>query len=417
MAVREIYPLGETPPLGDVPRRMHASVVRQDRYGEPVDAFKVEEVAVPELQPTQVLVNVMAAGINYNNVWAARGYPVDVIAARLKAGSSDDFHIGGSDGSGVVWAVGDAVRQVHVGDHVVLSCSRWDESAPDIRLGADSITSSSARIWGYEDNYGSFAQFTAVEEYMCHPKPPQLSWEESACYMLGAATAYRQLRGWHPNVVRPGDPVLIWGGAGGLGSMAIQITREFGGLPIAVVSSDDKVDYCMNLGAKGVINRTNFDHWGRLPDIDDVDGMQKWMTGARAFGKAFWEALGERRSPSIVFEHVGQATIPTSMYMVDNAGMVVICGGTSGYNADIDLRFLWMRQKRLQGSHFANRRQCADINELVRLGRVDPCLSYTAPSINDCGQLHQMMHDNEHANGNTAMIVNAPAAGMTDLPL
>ena len=74
--MKELYQLGETPPLGEVPRRMLAQLVRQDRFGEPTRAFKVEQVEVPaELRPDEVLVWVMAAGINYNNVWAALHTP------------------------------------------------------------------------------------------------------------------------------------------------------------------------------------------------------------------------------------------------------------------------------------------------------------------------------------------------------
>src|SRR5439155_5403650 len=97
----------------------------------------------------------------------------------------------------------------------------------------------------------------------------------------------------------------------------------------------------------------------------DADAFGKWMTGARAFGAKFWEVLGERKAPKIVFEHPGEATVPTSIFMADNAGMVVICAGTSCYNADVDLRYLWMRQKRFQRSHFANTEQCAALNDLV----------------------------------------------------
>jgi NADPH:quinone reductase and related Zn-dependent oxidoreductases len=68
-------PIGSVPPVGEVPRRMHAQVVRQDRYGEPAQAFAVEVVDVPPIGPDEVLISVMAAGINYNNVWAARGLP------------------------------------------------------------------------------------------------------------------------------------------------------------------------------------------------------------------------------------------------------------------------------------------------------------------------------------------------------
>ena len=145
--------------------------------------------------------------------------------------------------------------------------------------------------------------------------------------------------------------------------MAIQIAKEFGGIPIAVVSSEDKFDFCLKLGAKGCINRKEFDHWGMLPHWTDNEAFGKWAQGARAFGAKFWEVLGERRSPRIVFEHPGEDTIPTSIFMCDTGGMVVICAGTSGFNATVDLRYLWMRQKRLQGSHFANDEQAGAFNQ------------------------------------------------------
>ncbi|MFI1227524.1 MULTISPECIES: crotonyl-CoA carboxylase/reductase [unclassified Streptomyces] len=409
-----LYELGDIPPIGSVPEKMHASVIRRDRYGPPHQAFRSEVVDVPEVGRGQVLVYVMAAGINYNNVWASLGRPVDVISARQKRGEREDFHIGGSEGSGVVWAVGEGVRQVAVGDEVILSGCQWDESSPDVRLGADPMTSVSQSVWGYEGNFGSFAQFARVDEYQCHPKPPGLTWEEAACFLLTGATAYRQLVGWPPHDVRPGDPVLIWGGAGGLGSMAIQIARARGGVPVAVVSDEERARYCRGLGAQGTVNRLDFDHWGRLPDIGDREAMGAWTKGVQAFGRAFWEALGERRSPRIVLEHSGQDTIPTSMYLCDNAGMVVICGGTTGYNADIDLRFLWMRQKRLQGSHFANLRQCRDVIHMVSTGQLDPCLSWTG-GFDDIGKAHQIMHDNQHPQGNQAVLVNASRTGMTEL--
>ena len=104
MAFKEIYDLGETIPLGEVPKKMHAFIVRQDRFGKPIDAWKSEVIDVPTIGPKDVLVYVMATGINYNNVWAALGYPVDVIATRQKKGEPETFHAGGSDASGIVWA-------------------------------------------------------------------------------------------------------------------------------------------------------------------------------------------------------------------------------------------------------------------------------------------------------------------------
>src|SRR5215831_16995516 len=83
---QDIYQLGEVPDLGVVPPNMFAQVIRAQRFGEPRDAFKLEPVPVPELGPRDVLVYVMAAGVNYNNVWAAMGIPIDVIKARQKRG-------------------------------------------------------------------------------------------------------------------------------------------------------------------------------------------------------------------------------------------------------------------------------------------------------------------------------------------
>ncbi|MFG1796145.1 crotonyl-CoA carboxylase/reductase [Nocardia sp. NPDC049149] len=401
------FELDELPPLGELPARMYASVVRPERYGEPEKAFAVELVDVPPVGRGQVLVYMMAAGINYNNVWAALGYPVDVVGMRRKGGEPENFHIGGSEGSGIVWAVGDGVTSVAVGDEVMISSMVWDENTADIRLGVDPTASTSGKAWGYETNYGSFAQFGLVRDFQCHPKPATMSWEDAAAFLLTGPTAYRQLCGWEPHTVNPGDPVLIWGGAGGLGSMAIQIARLRGGIPIAVVSDDDRGKRCVEMGAKGYINRTEFEHWGRLPDATDTAAMAEWMQGARAFGRKFWEVLGERKAPRIVLEHTGQNTIPTSMYLCDAAGMVVICGGTSGYNADVDLRFLWMRQKRLQGSHYANLQQCRQVISMAAAGQLDPCLSWVG-DLAGVGTAHQMLYKNTHPFGNMAVRVNTP---------
>jgi crotonyl-CoA carboxylase/reductase len=232
--------------------------------------------------------------------------------------------------------------------------------------------------------------------------------------MLVAATAYRMLHGWPPNVVGTGDPVLIWGGAGGLGSMAIQIVRAAGGRAVAVVSGDDKIEYCKKLGAVGVIDRRKFTHWGKLPRWSDDVEYSLWLKGARAFGAAFWEALGEKKSPTIVFEHPGESTLPTSCFVCETGGMIVICAGTTGYNATLDLRYHWMRQKRFQGSHFANDEQADGANRLVIAGKMDPCLSRVFP-FDGTAECHQLMRDNLHPSGNMAILVNTPRPGLRTL--
>lgn len=411
---KDIYEIGEIPQLGEVPQKMHAQVIRQERFGEPIEAFQSEVIEVPEVGPREVLVYVMAAGVNYNNVWAALGIPINVIAARQKAGEKEDFHIGGSDASGIVWKLGSEVQNVKVGDEVVIHCGQWDPKEEAANPGRDPMYSNSFRIWGYESNWGSFAQFTKVQDHQCLPKPGHLNWEESACYTLVGATAYRMLHRWGEHKVQKDDVVLVWGGAGGLGSMAIQIVKARGGKPIAVVGSDDKIEYCKKLGALGAINRKNFDHWGMLPHWKDNEAYGKWLKGARSFGKAIWEILGEKASPRIVFEHPGEATVPTSIFVCDTGGMVVICAGTSGYNATIDLRYHWMRQKRFQGSHFANDEEANGLNDLVLERKVDPCLSKVW-KFNETGACHQTMRENKHPSGNMSILVNATKEGLKTL--
>ncbi|MCB1309688.1 MAG: alcohol dehydrogenase catalytic domain-containing protein, partial [Leptospiraceae bacterium] len=192
----EIVPIGTLPPVGVVPKKMHAQVIRKNRYGDPKTAFQVEQIPIPEPAPDEVLVAVMAAGVNYNNVWAALGYPVDVIAARNKKGEPEDFHIGGSDASGIVYKVGSDVTTLKVGDEVVIHCGIWDRNDPWVKAGKDPMFAPSQVIWGYETNWGSFAQFTKVQAHQCLPRPQHMTWEESAAYMLVGATAYRMLQHW-----------------------------------------------------------------------------------------------------------------------------------------------------------------------------------------------------------------------------
>jgi crotonyl-CoA carboxylase/reductase len=389
---------------------MHAQVVRQSRYGEPRTSFAAEVVDVPPIGPDEVLIAVMAAGINYNNVWAARGYPVDQIAAHQKTGETFDFHVGGSDLSGIVYAVGDAVDDVSVGDHVVVHHGYWLPDDAWVRAGKDPMLTPSAQIWGYDTNFGSFGQFSRVQAHQVLPKAEHLSWEEAAAPTLVGTTAYRMLFGWPPNTVQPGDVVLVWGGSGGLGSQAIQLAAHVGALPVAVVSDEERGQYAQKLGAKGWINRRDFDHWGIPPRVDDAAGQKAWGASARAFGKRVWEIIGERRDPAIVFEHPGQDTIPTSIFLCATGGMVVICAGTTGYDALVDLRYHWTRQKRLQGSHGTNDEQARLYNDLVRREVIDPCLGKVRP-FSEIAAAHEAMARGEEVFGNAVCLVGAAAPG------
>src|SRR5499426_347221 len=394
----DLCDIGERPPLGEVPKRMHAYLVRQNRFGQPKDAWRREIIPTPTLGPDEVLIYVMASGINYNNVWAALGTPLDVVAERQRAGEPEDFHAGGSDCSGIVWALGKDVKAVKVGDEVIVHSGWWRPDDPWVLSGRDPMLAESTRIWGYQTNYGSYCQFARAQAHQCIPKPKRLTWEEAGCFLLCASTAYRMLMGWAPNI-------------GELGSVALDIVRAQGGRAVAVISDEAKRKFCLEHGAAGAVNRTEFSHWGPMPDTKDAKAYGEWAKGARAFGKAIWDALGERISPRIVFEHPGESTLPTSGFVCATGGMIVICAGTTGYNVTMDLRYHWMRQKRFQGSHLSNDEQAAAVTALVAAGKVDPCLSKTY-RFDDIPECHQLMLDNRHPYGNMAVLVNATHTGL-----
>src|SRR5205085_520238 len=118
--VANVSEIGVEP--GTLPETMSAWVIRREREGEPRDAFQLEEIEVPEPGAFEVVVRVMAAGVNYNNVWAALGKPVSVFGY----GDHPEYghHIGGSDASGIVWKVGAGVTRWKPGDEVVIHCNQ-----------------------------------------------------------------------------------------------------------------------------------------------------------------------------------------------------------------------------------------------------------------------------------------------------
>jgi crotonyl-CoA carboxylase/reductase len=243
------------------------------------------------------------------------------------------------------------------------------------------------------------------------PKAPHLSWEEAAAPTLVGTTAYRMLFGWEGNVTGEGDVVLVWGGSGGLGTQAIQLATIHGAQAIAVVSSEERGEYCVNLGATGYIDRRDFSHWGIPPHWTDNPGQKEWTTGCRAFGKAIWDILGERRNPDLVLEHPGEQTIPTSIFVCEAGGMVVICAGTTGYSAMVDLRYHWVRQKRLQGSHGTNDKQATAYNQLVVDGKIDPCVGEVY-SFEEIGKAHYDMEQGKVVFGKRVALVGAPEPGL-----
>ena len=400
---KDLYEIGEIPPLGHVPERMHAWAIRKERHGPPEESMRVEVVPTWTIGDDEVLVLVMAAGVNYNGVWAALGQPISPLD-----GHKQPFHVAGSDASGIVWAVGSKVRRWKVGDEVVVHCNQDDGDDEECN-GGDPMFSSSQRIWGYETPDGSFGQFCRVQSRQLMERPRHLTWEEAACYTLTLATAYRMLFGHSPHTLKPGDNVLVWGASGGLGVFGVQLCAASGANAIGIISDETKRDYVLQLGAKGVINRKDFSCWGQLPTVNSPE-YAEWTKGARQFGKAIWDITG-KKDVDVVFEHPGEQTFPVSTLVVKRGGMVVFCAGTTGFNLTFDARYVWMRQKRIQGSHFAHLKQAAAANQFVLDRRIDPCMSEVFPW-DKIPLAHTKMWQNQHAPGNMAVLVNAPRTGL-----
>ena len=383
---------------GELPATMAAWVIREERQGEPLEAFQLEEMEVPEPGAFEVTVRVMAAGVNFNNVWAALGQPVSVFRYH-----DEDHHIGGSDASGIVWKVGEGVTRWAPGDEVVLHCNQASYEDPEVH-GLDPLAAPSQQIWGYETTWGSFAQFCKVQAQQLLPKPKHLSWEEAASYGLTYFTAYRMLM--DQAELQSGHRVLVWGAAGGLGVFALQLAKLAGAEAVGVVSSGEKGELCSKLGACAFVDRNEYAGMMRKGGETPEEEKARFKE-SRRFCKHVAELLGGQ--PDIVFEHVGKATFPTSVLAVKPFGKVVICGATSGFTLDFDVRYLWMRQKQIIGSHFANAYECNKANELIEQGKIRPVLWKTLP-FEGVAEAHQLMRDNKHQ-GKIAILVGAEAEG------
>ena len=389
-------------------RREDQEIFRGVRDKDVRRTLHVGEVPMPELAPDEVIVAVMAAAVNYNTVWSATFEPLpsfQFLKHVAKAGGWDarhdrDFHVIGSDASGVVVRVGSAVRHWKVGDKVVVHPGAIDEQEPAAQQ--DGLLAERTLAWGFETNYGAFGDYTVVKATQLMRKPRHLSWEEAACNSLCLGTAYRMLIGSHGARMKMGDVVLIWGATGGLGAYAVQLVQRAGGIPVGVVGSAQKAAVLEELGCRHVINRQEigFTDSGVEGAGDGTDQMERW----RALGAAIRKQVGE--DPHIVFEHVGKETFGASVFVARRGGCVVTCGSSTGYAHQYDNRHLWMRVKRIVGSHGANYHESVEANRLLQLGLVVPTLSRVHP-FGEVAEATRSVQLNEHA-GKVGVLCLAP---------
>ena len=256
--LKDLYEIGEVPPLGHVPAKMYAWAIRKERHGPPEKAMQHEVVPTWPIAEDEVLVYVMAGGVNYNGVWAGLG--VAGLAARRPQASVSHRRLRRRPASSGRSAP--RCKRWKVGDEVIVHCNQDDGDDEECN-GGDPLLSPSQRIWGYETPDGSFAQFCRVQSRQLMPKPPHLTWEEAACYTLTLATAYRMLFGHAPHILKPGDNVLVWGASGGLGVFGVQLVAASGANAIGIVSDRIEVANTCSISApRASSTASEFKCWG-----------------------------------------------------------------------------------------------------------------------------------------------------------
>ena len=358
---------------------------------DPRRSLHFEEVPLPQPETGEVLVAVMASAVNFNNIFSSVFAPTSGFNyignfAKMRPENqkhNQDFHIIGSDASGVVIRTHPSVKHWKPGDRVTLFGGVADVT--ETVMFNDDVHDPQSRAWGFETNYGAFAYFTVVREQQLLPKAEHLSWEESASMTLVNSTVYRMLVSSNGARMKQGDNILIWGGAGGLGSAAIQIVLNGGGIPIAVVSSEAKAEVVRKLGCERAVVMKH--EPGQEPFLDE-EGRTKERQILRL--KAQIRNLTNGEDCDIVFEHTGRSTFAASVAVAKTGGKVVTCGSTSGYNHVFDNRYLWQTVKSIVGSHGANYFEARQTARLICKGMLTPVLSEVYPLSQAAEAAHRM---------------------------
>jgi crotonyl-CoA reductase len=385
--------------------QMWSGVPSKDK--DPRKSLRIGDVPTPELAPDEVYLAVMAGSINFNTVWTSIFEPISTFSALSRLGRESQwakrhdlpYHVVGSDASAVVLRVGSAVRNWKPGDRVTVHCNHVDDQDPSSH--DDSMLGSNQRIWGYETNFGGLADLAVAKANQLMPKPAHLTWEEAAVNALCNSTSYRMLVSANGARMKQGDVVLIWGATGGIGAYATQYVLNGGGIPVCVVSSADKAQILHNMGVEHVIDRSvaGYTFWRD----DNTQDETEW----RRLGGDIRALVGE--DPDIVFEHPGRSTFGASVYVVKKGGTVVTCAATSGFMMEFDNRHLWMRLKRVVGSHFANYREAFEANRLIAKGMIHPVMSQVF-ALEDSGEAAYQVHHNMHE-GKIGVLCLAPEEG------
>jgi NADPH:quinone reductase-like Zn-dependent oxidoreductase len=196
------------------------------------------------------------------------------------------------------------------------------------------------------------------------PYPENLDWVHAAAVPLVFLTAWHMLT--NRAQLRPGETVLVLAAGSGVGSAAIQIAKFFGAQVIATAGSDEKLEKAKAIGADQVIHH-----------------------GIMQIGKEV-RTLTHNRGVDVVIEHVGAATWEQSVRSLAIGGRLVSCGCTTGYDAQIDLRFLFTRQLSIMGSYMGTKDELRTVLRLIAQGRLKPIVDKVWP-LDDCIAAHSYL--------------------------
>ena len=329
--------------------------VRFHAHGGP-EVLKLEEIPEPRIAQNQVLVRIKSCALNHLDLWLRKGLPGVKVPLP---------HIPGCDIAGEVAAVGELCTRVKVGEPVVISpgiscgqCARCLE-------GRDNLCPSYQIIGGYGLD-GGYADLIAVPEVNVLPLPKGLDFIRAAAFPLTFLTAWNMLVTL--GNVRPGQTVLVMGAGSGVGVAALQIAKLFGATVIATASTGEKLAKAQNLGADHGINYRD-----------------------QSIGQEV-KRVTERRGVDIVFEHVGGETWKELIPILAADGTLVTCGATSGPIAETDIRYLFMRQLRIQGAYMGRKADLLTIVSLVEAGKLKPVVDQALP-LAEAPQAHRLLED------------------------
>jgi NADPH:quinone reductase-like Zn-dependent oxidoreductase len=330
---------------------------RFHEFGGP-EKLLFEDAPYPKINATEILVSVKACALNHLDIWARSGTRSERIPLP---------HISGCDISGEVTDVGSQVSGHSKGEKVLIapgiSCRICDYCS----TGWDSLCES-YKIIGYETQ-GGYAEYVSVPGANALPIPYKLSFEHAAAIPLVFLTA------WHMLVTRahlvPGETVLVWAAGSGVGSAAVQVAKLLGARVIATVGSETKREKAEKLGADFVLNHRN----------QDIPGEIKRITNGRKV--------------NVVFDHIGQATWEKSMKSMAPAGRLVNCGVTSGGTAEVDIRYVFVKQFSLMGSFMGGRGELLKVLSFFEDGRLKPVVDSIFP-LAEAAKAQEKMEKSEH---------------------